>query len=437
MKAFKRIIVVILVVVVAGAIAYFILNRPDTDPGKAPALSGITQDTSLIERGRYLTRAADCEACHTTPGGKPFAGGVVFNLPFGTIYSSNITADKDTGIGRWSDDDFVRAVHQGIRNDGAHLYPAFPYTSYTALSRDDVLAIKAYLFSLPTVHQSPPPNQLKFPFNQRWAVGFWNALFFDSHRFKNDPSRSAAWNRGHYLATALGHCGECHTPRNGAFAMKDSQALSGATLQGWRAYNITPDTTAGIGHWSAQALASYLHTGHAAGHGSAAGPMGEAVAYSLQYLSQDDIDALVSYLRSVPAHRGSDPIEIAPHPPALRAASADAPGNTTPTAPHGHGQQLFAGACASCHQWDGQGRETPYAALLGAASVNDPSAQNAVQILLHGATFRMAGQDVHMPAFGQGYSDADIAAMANFVVHHFGDKQGQVTPDQVRQARHP
>ncbi len=256
-------------------------------------------------RGEYLTKAADCVACHTVAGsGKPFAGGVAFRLPFGTIYSTNITADDETGIGRWSDDEFVRAVREGVRKGGRHLYPAFPYTSYTQLSRDDVLAIKSYLFSLPNMRQANRPNTLRFPFNQRWVMGFWNAFFFKSQRFAADPSKSAQWNRGAYLATALGHCGECHTPRNFGFGLEQGKALAGEELQGWRAYNITSDPKYGIGSWSDDEIAQYLNTGHADGRGSAAGPMGEAVAHSLQYLNPEDTAALVVYLRSVPAQTG-------------------------------------------------------------------------------------------------------------------------------------
>lgn len=170
-----------------AAAAYAFLNRSDPSPGTAPVLHGAPPSAALVARGAYLARAADCVACHTAPGGKPFAGGLAFKLPFGTLYSSNITPDRDTGIGAWSDDDFVRAMHDGIRKDGKRLYPAFPYTSYSQLSRDDALAIKAYLFSLPATRQATPEPDLAFPFNQRWAMGFWNAAFFRSARFAPVP----------------------------------------------------------------------------------------------------------------------------------------------------------------------------------------------------------------------------------------------------------
>ncbi|MEA3149591.1 MAG: hypothetical protein QOD56_530, partial [Gammaproteobacteria bacterium] len=214
----KRLLIAVVILAAIGAAAYVALNRTDVSAGTAPVIAGAPASADVLARGEYLTRAADCAACHTVPDAhRPFAGGVAFKLPIGTIYSSNITADTTNGIGGWSDDEFVRAVREGVRNDGQHLYPAFPYTSYTQLSRSDVLAIKAYLLSLPAIKQANRANDLGFPFNQRWAMGFWNAAFFKSQRFAADPSKPADWNSGAYLATALGHCAECHTPRNLGF----------------------------------------------------------------------------------------------------------------------------------------------------------------------------------------------------------------------------
>src|SRR6202050_3581743 len=225
------------------------------DPTGVPAsLAGADQ----IKRGEYLARAADCEVCHTAPGGAAFAGGLAIPLPFGTLYSTNITSDKETGIGNYSDADFLSALHRGIRRDGARLYPAMPYTSYTYISDDDALAIKAYLFSLPAVHAAPPENTLQFPFNQRWAMLFWSAVFNPDARFALYTSKSAEWNRGAYLAEALAHCGECHTPRNLAFALDNRKKFAGALAAGWRAFNITSDKRTGIGGWSDDQLASYL-----------------------------------------------------------------------------------------------------------------------------------------------------------------------------------
>ena len=431
----KRFLTIVVVLLVIGAVAYFALNRTDASDGSAPAIAGAPPTADVLARGEYLTKAADCTACHTVPGsGKPFAGGVAFKLPFGTIYSSNITADTETGIGSWSDDEFVRAVREGIRNDGKRLYPAFPYTSYTQLSRADVLAIKAYLYSQPKISQSDKPNDLGFPFNQRWAMGFWNAAFFKSQRFVADSSKSPQWNSGAYLAGALGHCAECHTPRNVGFGLEKRNELAGELLQGWRAYNITADPVHGIGAWSDGEVANYLSTGHAGGRGSASGPMGEAVENSLQFLKPEDTAALVTYLRSVPARKGDDPITIDAKASAALASSDAAPGGDSTDA-NSAGLRLFEGACASCHQWNGKGQETPYAALLGTRGVNDILGANVTQVILQGSKLHIDGQVAFMPAFGSAYSDTEVAALANYVVAHFGNKRGTVTPSDVAKRR--
>jgi mono/diheme cytochrome c family protein len=431
----KRMFIAIVLLALLVSIAVIVLNRGDSAAGSAPALAGAPASATVLARGEYLTRAADCIACHTVPGsGKPFAGGVAFKLPFGTIYSSNITADPNHGIGGWSDDEFVRAVREGIRQDGQHLYPAFPYTSYTELSRDDVLAIKAYLLREPAIAQKNRDNELAFPFNQRWAMNFWNAAFFKSQRFKADPSKAPEWNSGAYLATALGHCGECHTPRNLGFGLEHGRELSGEELQGWRAYNITPHRQYGIGAWSDGEIAEYLKTGHARGHASASGPMGEAVANSLQFLDGRDLAALVTYLRSVPAHPGKHPIAIDPQPAAVSASSAAAP-PATETTTRADGFKLFEGNCASCHQWNGQGQQSHYAALLGTRGVNDTSAANVTQVILQGVNMRIGGSDLFMPGFGNAYSNTEVAELANYVVEHFGGKRGTVTPDDVARRR--
>ena len=430
----KRLLAAIGAVIVIGAVAYVMLNRTDDSAGTAALIAGAPPTAEVLARGEYLTKAADCVACHTVPDShRPFAGGVGFKLPIGTIYSSNITPDPVDGIGKWSDDEFVRAVREGVRNDGAHLYPAFPYTSYTKLSRSDVLAIKAYLLSLPAIARKNRANDLGFPFNQRWAMGFWNAAFFKSQRFVADPSKPAEWNSGAYLATALGHCAECHTPRNLGFGLEHGEEFAGQELQGWKAYNITPDSKYGIGGWTEGETVQYLMTGHADGHASASGPMGEAVAHSLQFLNPADATALVGYLRSMPAHEGKHPIDIDPKAAPALASSAAAPGGDATT--QSEGSTLFEGACASCHQWNGTGQETPYASLLGTRGVNDVSGANVTQAILQGVKMRIGETDVYMPAFAGAYSNTEVAALANYVVGHFGGKQGSVTPDDVAKRR--
>jgi mono/diheme cytochrome c family protein len=432
----KRRLAGVLVLLVIVAVAYIFLNRTDGGEGSAPTLAGAPASADVLARGEYLAKAADCVACHTVPGSdQAFAGGVAFKLPFGTIYSSNITADPVQGIGAWSDEEFVRAVREGVRKDGRRLYPAFPYTSYTQLSRADVLAIKAYLLSLPSMARANQDNDLSFPFNQRWAMGFWNAAFFKSQRFAANASKSPQWNSGAYLAGALGHCGECHTPRNLGFGVEHGKELAGEELQGWRAYNITSDAEHGIGAWSDAALAEYLRSGHAAGHGSATGPMGEAVEHSLQFLNDEDLGSLVAYLRTVPARKGHQPISVDPRAAPAVASSAMAPGGDEPG--NSLGRHLFEGACASCHQWNGQGQQTPYASLLGARGVNDAAGTNVTQAILQGAKMRIAGNDVFMPAFGAAYSDTEVSAVANYVIVHFGGKRGTVTPAEVAKGRQP
>jgi mono/diheme cytochrome c family protein len=429
----KRWLLVLLAAAAIVAAAYVVLNRTDGSEGAAPTIAGAPTSSALLARGEYLTKAADCVACHTIAGSdQPFAGGVAFKLPFGTIYSSNISADPVNGIGGWSDAEFVRAVREGVRKDGQHLYPAFPYTSYTGLSRADVLAIKAYLMGLPALARPNQANDLSFPFNQRWAMGFWNAAFFKSQRFTADTSKSPQWNSGEYLATALGHCAECHTPRNLGFGLEHRKELAGAELQGWRAYNITADAEHGIGAWSDAQIAAYLKSGHAPGHASAFGPMGEAVEHSLQFLTDEDVGSLITYLRSVPARKGHQPVSVDPNPVSVAASTEAAPGAETADA---QGRHLFEGACASCHQWNGQGQQTPYASLVGTRGVNDARGANVTQAILQGAKMRIGGVDVFMPAFGQAYSDAEVSALANYVIGHFGGKLGTVTPAEVAKRR--
>jgi mono/diheme cytochrome c family protein len=395
------------------------------DPTGVPA--GLTK-ASLIARGEYLARAADCMVCHTSQGGKEYAGGFGFELPFGTLYSTNITPDKETGIGNYSDQDFLNAVHRGIRGDGARLYPAMPFTSYTYMTDADALAIKAYLFSLPPVRAAAPRNTLTFPFDQRWAMNFWSALFNPDTRFAPDTAKGPEWNRGAYLAEALAHCGECHTPRNLGFALDNRKKFAGAVTAGWRAFNISSDKATGVGAWSDQDLISYLSTGHATGHGTASGPMGEAVDESFSQLAPQDIRAVVAYLRSVP------PI-----------ASTDLPATLAPPAPNSHrdgggasdprGKMVFEGACVSCHGWSGQSAISPFATLTGARAVNDPSATNVAQIVIAGTSWHASPDAISMPAFGSAYSDVEIAAVANYVTARFGSERSQITAQEVADLR--
>jgi mono/diheme cytochrome c family protein len=388
--------------------------------------------SALVAKGEYLTKAADCAACHTAPGGEPLAGGRAFRLPFGTIYSSNITPDRETGIGRWSDAEFVRAVHRGIGKNGEDLYPAFPYTAYALLSTDDVLAILAYLSTVRPVSLRNTDNTLIFPFNQRYSLRAWKLLFVPTRPWEPSAAHDAAWNRGAYLAEALAHCGECHTPRNLMFATKSSRKYAGAVVDGWKAYNITSDVATGIGAWPDAEIEQYLSSGHAPAHGSAGGGMGEAIDLSLRHLSSEDIAALTRYLRTIPAQRSEFTAQIDRHPATLNGATAWSPG---PDRNESIGFQIFASACASCHGWDGAGQQTDHAEFLDSPAVNDPSGVNLVRAVLAGVKIGSPRGDNLMPSFAAAYSDAEIAAVSNYVIGHFGGRRGKVTAADVRAAR--
>jgi len=429
------------IVVVALAVGLWIVRGPgplafadgpkvtlaDYRSGSPAGVPASLANADVMKRGEYLANAADCLVCHTTQDGKPYAGGLGFKLPFGTLYSTNITPDKETGIGNYSDQDFLNAVHRGVRRDGARLYPAMPYTSYTYISDADALAIKAYLFSLPAVRATPPANTLSFPFNQRWAMMFWSALFNPDTRFAPDTSKSPEWNRGAYLAEALAHCGECHTPRNLAFALDNRRKFGGAITAGWRAFNISSDKSTGVGGWRDEDLVSYLSVGHATGHGSASGPMGEAVDHSFSRLAPEDIRAIVAYLRSVPPTTSADlPASLAPPAPA-----SHKDGGT----PDARGKMVFEGACVSCHGWTGESPVSTMATLTGAWAVNDPGATNVAQIVISGTKREIPDGALSMPAFGNAYSDDEIAAVANYVTARFGSKGSKLTAKDVAELR--
>ncbi|QND63633.1 c-type cytochrome [Mesorhizobium loti] len=431
----KRLGLIILAaaVVIAAAVAVF-LFKPASLPDVSAAQAALPTGQALIDRGEYLARAADCVACHTTSGGKPYAGGLAFKLPFGTLYAPNITPDKETGIGDWSDAEFVRALHQGIDRQGHNLYPAFPYAAYARMTTEDALAIKAYLFSLPAVHADAPRNDLTFPFNQRYVMRFWNLLFVPGGALQPNTSESAEWNRGAYLVEAMAHCGECHTPRNVFYALDSGKTFAGAELQGWKAYNVSSDKRTGIGNWTDEQLFDYLSKGHAEGRGSPTGSMGEAVDYSLRHLTPEDIKAIVAYVKTVPPQVSSDQAIVEAEPATLKASTAYAPSGDA-AAQGGLGLKLFQGACASCHGWNGEGLQTPYAALRGSRTVNDPDGTNLIQVILKGAHMTTATGAQAMPAFANAYSNVEIAALGNYVLAHFGGKQSAITPADVAKAR--
>ncbi|TLX60420.1 cytochrome c [Stutzerimonas nosocomialis] len=379
------------------------------------------QDDDSLARGEYLARAGNCLSCHTREGGAPFAGGVPFETPFGTLYSTNITPDRDTGLGQWSDEDFVRALHEGIGRRGEHLYPAFPYTAYTKMSRDDVLAIKQYLDGLEPVAYQPPENRLRFPFNQRATLAAWKLVNFEAGRFQPDPNASDEVNRGAYLSDAVGHCGECHTPRTFTQGLDKQRHYAGATQQGWTAWNITSHAR-GIGDWSQDKLVRYLSTGHQRGEAVAGGPMAEVVSDSLSWLSDEDIRAIASYLKQLPAREGTVP-----------ARSEIEPAGPDPDDPiHG----LFVAACESCHYPDDRGAGGPYpSSFPNYSAVRDPAGTNLIRVMLDGLVRGGRANPAFMPAYRDLLTDEQIAELATYIGQRFGGHDTTFSADDVAALR--
>ena len=377
----------------------------------------------VVERGRYLAVAADCAACHTAAGGAPFAGGYALTSPLGTIYSSNITPSKQHGIGGYSEPQFARALRQGLRADGTHLYPAMPYASYAALTDADVQALYAYFQqAVAPVERAAPATDLPFPFNVRLSMAAWNLLFVDDRRFADDPTHDARWNRGAYLVGALEHCGECHTPRGLLMQSRSGEALVGGPLGEWLAPDITSDPVHGIGAWTPAEIVTYLKTGRLDGKARAAGGMAEAVTHSLSQLTDADLQAIAAYLVTVPS---------AAHPTASKPAfgwgrpiSSEAVlrGASDPA----QGASLYSGLCASCHEATGQGTpDQAVPSLFHNSTVGAERPDNLIAVILHGVDREAGGRHVLMPGFGdasyvQPLSDAQVATVANYVRATYG-----------------
>jgi mono/diheme cytochrome c family protein len=377
-------------------------------------------DTATLSRGRYLVTAADCAACHTRDPAHAFAGGVALKTPFGMLLTPNITPDRETGIGAWSDEQFYRALHAGIGARGEHLYPLFPYEAYTKLRRDDVHAIRAYLFSLPAIREVIPPQRLSFPFDQRWLLGIWNLLNFRPGEWHSDPTRTAAWNRGAYLVEALADCGACHTPRNLTLGPQSGAQFAGAMVGSWRAYNITTDPVGGIADWSNAELTAYLATGVAPHKAGAVGPMAGVIERSLSRLPAEDIADIVSYMRRVPGVRLRTQGQSRFSWGRLNNPVINIRGNEDLA--HPTGQTLYYGNCAACHGGNGGGTsDGAYPALIHNTVVGASEANNLVMTMLVGVDRTVQGRTVAMPAFGAVLSDAEIAVLANYVLNAYGD----------------
>ncbi|WP_210352238.1 c-type cytochrome [Bradyrhizobium rifense] len=375
------------------------------------------QDFAAVERGRYLTSAADCGSCHTIPGSDhPFSGGRPIETPFGVLVAPNITPDRETGIGAWSDEEFDAAVRSGRRRDGKRLYPAMPFPYFARMTSEDVKDIRAYLSTIDPVRNPVTVNHLPFPLNQRMAMAVWDELYFTPGIFKDEPSKSKQWNRGAYLVQGPGHCGACHTPKTFLGGDESSKPLQGYTLQGW----VAPDITSGQGplaQWSRDAVAQYLKTGHNQ-FAAAAGLMGEVVELSTSRLTDDDVKAMATYLKDVSG----------PKPTAD--SSADAKVLTA-------GGAIYQDLCSACHKSDGTGVPNLIPDLTHAATVNTGDPTTVLRVILQGAQSVATDREPTgpaMPAFGWQLNDEQVSAVASYVRNHWGKAQRE--PTEASRSRH-
>ncbi len=390
----------------------------------AQAVDGAaTEMGATPQRGRYLAAAGNCVSCHTRPGGAPFAGGLPFSTPLGTIYSTNITPDVPTGIGAWSAADLRRAMQRGTARNGEHLFPAFPYTAFTKVSDADITAIYAYLRTVPAVRYRPPENGLLFA--MRWPMVLWNALYFEPARFGINLSQSAQWNRGAYLVSGLGHCGACHTPRNLLLAERADRPYQGGLLQApvskqqerrWSAVDLT-NSPRGLGSWSVAELTQYFQTGVSARAGSF-GPMNEVIVNSLKLLAPEDLHAIAVYLKSLPARAYPNPTVSA------QLVSQGAP--------------IYKARCEKCHTRSGRGGMFGGPPLQGSAVAQAEDPASLINAILYGPDMAeqvsYGGWD-NMPAYATTLSDAQIAAVSNYVRGSWGNRAPAVTAAAVHAQR--
>jgi len=381
-------------------------NGAPRPPQAAEAATPAAFDRSQVVRGAALAALGNCRTCHTADGGSAYAGGKPLQTPFGTIYSTNLTPDPETGIGRWSAEDFRRAMHEGVSRRGRHLYPAFPYDHFTRVTDQDVAAIYAFVMTREPVRARRPPNRLVFPANVRPLLAVWKSLYFEPGRFVAQPGRSAEWNRGAYLVEGLAHCGACHTPRNAAGAENTNEPLSGGEAEGWHAPALGAASRAPV-PWTAQALYAYLRTGFDADHGVAAGPMAP-VADSLATVPEADVRAIAVYL----ADRAGAPRA----PKAVAVAGRAARDDDAP------GASVFTGACATCHHANDATPGVTPVPLAVTSSVNDPTPRNALRIVSEGLHPDSGEAGAMMPAFAGELTDAQIVAVVQYLRTHFSDR---------------
>jgi mono/diheme cytochrome c family protein len=372
-----------------------------------------------IARGKALVEAGDCASCHTADPAKPFAGGKRIDTPFGGIYSPNLTPDRDTGIGDWSDADFYGALRFGVDPDGSRYYPAFPYPYFTKLTRPDIIAIRAYLATLTPFHNEAPPPELRFPLNFRVLMFAWNYLFFRPGILEPDQSKGTEWNRGRYLVEGLAHCGACHTPKNIFGADERSSAFAGGALLGWFAPRLDAAERSGLKSWSVDDIAEYLKSGRN-GKSHADGLMAEVVVNATSKMSDADVHAIAVYLKSLPA----GPPEPAASPPPQQGMK--------------DGEQIYAHYCRACHEVDGSGAPRIYPPLPGNALLQSADPTSTLRVILDGAqtvTTPRAPNTGSMPSYARDLSDQQVADVTNYVRNSWGNAAPVVTPEQVAKAR--
>lgn len=379
-----------------------------------PTLSHAADD-ALVTRGEYLAKAGDCIACHSTPHGKPFTGGLKMMTPMGAIYSTNITPDPETGIGQYSEDDFKRAMREGVAKDGHNLYPAMPYPSYAKVNDDDMHALYAYfMHGVAPIKQANREPDIKWPLNMRWPLKFWNMVFLEKGVYRDKTGKDVAWNRGAYLIQGLGHCGSCHTPRGIAFqekALDESGALylSGSPIDNWFASNLTGEHNVGLGRWSEADVAQFLKTG-ANQHASAFGSMTDVINNSTQALTDVDVAAMSRYLKSLPATGGSGGPVYAYDAKATK-VSLTRPANDA-------GARVYTAFCMHCHGVDGRGFAPMLAPLAGNPNVLEKDASSLINVTLNGTGDLVIGgvpAAYPMPKYGPVLNDQQIADVLTFV----------------------
>lgn len=392
----------------------------------------------LLARGAYLAKAADCAGCHTAPSnGAPYAGGLEMTSPFGTIVSSNITPDRETGIGGYSFEDFAKALREGVRRDGKGLYPAMPYPAFVKISDEDMHALYAYMMhGVPSVDHRPPETKVPFPFNQRWALRLWRMAFAPKQPFEPHADRDAAWNRGAYLVQSLGHCGSCHTPRGIAYQERgydesSKTFLSGGINDNWFAPNLRADPGSGLDRVTVEDLAAFMKTGHGAGI-VAYGSMVETIEDSLQYLTDDDVRAIAVYLKTLPATGAADGV----FDPAL--AQPGRLKTRAPDFPPAQGAAVYAGFCAQCHRDDGKGVPNAFPALAGNPSVITEDTTSLIRLLVEGgnspATIHGPPRQA-MPPFAGRLTDVQIAQVLTYLRASWGNDARPITTNDVASMR--